>query len=199
MRYQDIVTVLNDFLKAQGVEIKTPMSIDEDLIRNIGTYLNFQSGKYITVLPIDTSNRLILGKLRHFSTHVEVLFNESALNPCWTRYIIVKELFHLLMSKNDEGITEDIDKLVDGLFNASFGFSDDIDHEYLAVLFAADFLLPYSLTQDKIKDPSITSAQIAEEFKAPKNIVDLLSIPKHIASRDEAYKDLDIEHEIIPA
>ncbi|GEM_PF-3518172 len=183
----------------QGVVVKTPMSIDEDLIRQIGTYLNFKKGKYIAVLPIDTSNKLILGKLRHFSTHVEVLFNDTALNQCWRRYIIVKELFHLLMSKDDEGITEDIDKLVDGLFNASFGFSDDIDHEYLAVLFAADFLLPYSLTQDKIKDPKITAAQIAEEFLAPKNIVDLLRIPKHIILRDEAYMDLDIKHEIIPA
>jgi Zn-dependent peptidase ImmA (M78 family) len=199
LRYQDTVTILNDFIKTQGVVIKTPMSIDEELIRQIGTYLNFQKGKYIAVLPIETSNKLILGKLRHFSTHVEVLFNDTALNPCWRRYIIAKELFHLLMSKDNEGITEDIDKLVDGLFNATYGYSDDIDHELLAVLFAADFLLPYSLTQDKIKDPLITSAQIAEEFKAPKNIVDLLSIDKHIILRDDAYKDLDIEHEIIPA
>lgn len=189
--------ILNDFIDKQGVNVKAPMDIDEGLIRKIGIYLNLQKGKYITVLPIETSNKLILGKLRHFSTHVEVLFNDSMLNPCWRRYIIVKELFHLLMSKDDEGITKDIDKLVDGLFNASFGFSDDIDHEYLAVLFAADFLLPYSLTQEKIKDASITSAQIADEFKAPKNIVDLLSMPKHITLRDEAYRDLEIEHEII--
>ncbi|MFY9141489.1 ImmA/IrrE family metallo-endopeptidase [Sulfuricurvum sp.] len=190
MRYQDIVTILRDFTFSQGVNVKAPMDINEELIRKIGTYLNFNNGKYISVLPIESSSRLILGKLRHFSTHVEVLFNDTALNPCWRRYIIVKELFHLLMSKNDEGITEDIDKLVDGLFNASFGFADDIDHEYLAVLFAADFLLPYDLTQAKIKNPNITATQIAEDFKAPKNLVDLLSMPKHIIMRDEAYKDL---------
>lgn len=195
MTYQDIVVILKDFIKFKNITTSAPIPADESLMRNIGEYLSFSSGKFIEVLPIETSSRLILGKLRHFEYSVQVLVNQDALNICWTRYVIVKELAHLIMSKNSDGITEDIDKLIDGLFSASFGFSDDLDHELLAVLFAADYLLPYETTQEKLKDLSISSDDIANEFKVPKRIVNLLRA--HHKLRDDAYKDLDIVHNII--
>lgn len=195
MTYQETVVILNDFMTSQSITKHSPMSADNVLIEQIGDYLSFKD-KEIVVLPIETSSKLILGKLRHFPKRVEILLNET-LNPCWTRFVLVKELMHLVMSKDGEGLTKNIDELIEGLYNASFGYSDELDHEYLAILFAADYMLPYALTQAKMKDPSILPAQIADEFKVPKNIVDLLSTATHLAMRDEAYKDTDIEHEVI--
>lgn len=194
MTYQDIVVLLNHFITEQEINLTQPMLVDESLITHVGRYLSFSAGKHITVVPIETSNRIILGKLRHFEGGVEILLNE-VLNPCWTRFVLAKEIFHLIMSKDGEGITKDIDKLVEGLYNVSFGFSDDVDHELLAILFAADYILPYDLTQEKLKNASILSSEIAEEFKAPKNVVTLLR--SHIKMRDDAYKDMKIEHELI--
>jgi Zn-dependent peptidase ImmA (M78 family) len=173
------------------------MPSENDLLTEIGKYLNFSAGKYIRVVPIDTSNKLILGKLRHFKEGVQIGINEPALNKCWKRFVIVKELSHLLMSKNNEGITQDIEDLVNGLFQMSFGLSDDIDHEHLALLMASEYLMPYRISQDLLKDSSLSSLDIAKQFSVPEVVVKGYRSLEHIEERDEAYKDMYIEHDKI--
>lgn len=88
--------------------------MDTELMQAVGKYLGFTNGKYIKIVPIDTSNKLILGKLRHFNKGVDIGINDFALNTCWKRFVITKELSHLIMSRNGEGITENIEALING-------------------------------------------------------------------------------------
>ena len=197
MTYQNIVTLVIDFVKSRKIAETANMPSEKDLLREVGGYLNFSSGKYIRVVPIDTSNKLILGKLRHFREGVQIGINEPALNNCWKRFVIVKELSHLLMSKSNEGITQDIEELVNGLFQMSFGLSDDIDHEHLALLMASEYLMPYRISQSLLKDDNLSTLDIAKQFSVPEVVVKGYRSLEHIKERDEAYKDMYIEHGII--
>jgi len=197
LTYQNIVNLVIDFIDVSDIEEIEYMLVDNSLLKNIGLYLNFPKNKFIKVIPIDTSNKLILGKLRHFKNGVQVGVNDFALNTCWKRFVIVKELSHLIMSKDNEGITQNIEILVNGLFQMSFGLSDDIDHEQLALFMASEYLMPYRISQDMIKNRDISTLSIAKKFGVPEVVVAGYRTPEHIKIRDKAYQDMFENHEKI--
>jgi hypothetical protein len=76
-----------------------------------------------------------------------------------------------MMSRHGEGVTENMQALVDGLFQLSFGLSDAVDHETLAMLFAAEYLLSYGLSQPMPRDKNMASIDIAKIFSVPEVVV----------------------------
>ena len=196
MKYDEVVLLVIDFMKYNNINERFPMPVDNILIREIGKYLGYNDGKYIKVVPIDTSNKLILGKLRHFRNGVDVAINEN-LNNCWKRLIITKELSHLVMSKNNEGITENIEILIDGLFKNSFGISDDIDHESLALYMAVEYLMPYNISQIILEDITKFDLDIAEMFAIPESVVKIYRNDEFLKMRKNSYAVAFEEHKKI--
>lgn len=196
MTYQEIVILVIDFMKNSNLTEEKFMPADEKLIKEVGQYLGFNVGKYIKVVPVETSNRLILGYFRHFKHGAEIGINRDALNDCWRRFVITKELSHLIMSKSGEGITQNMEDLVNGLFQMNFGLSDDIDHENLALLLASEYLMPYGISQPMLKtDPKeLPDLEIAKIFGVPEGVIKAYRKEDHLADRDEAYKDIYTLH-----
>ncbi len=194
MTYTEVVLLVVDFMKSNDLYPKNPMPVDNTLIKEVAVYLNFPKGKRIRVVPIDTSNKLILGYLRHFKKDVDIAINDDALNPCWKRFVIAKELSHLIMSKNGEGITSDIEELVSNIMQLSFGVTDDIEHEDFAIFMAIEYLMPYKISQDMLKDKSLSSYEIASRFGIPEVAVKTWRDEGNLKERDEAYTLANEEH-----
>ena len=195
MKYNEVVLLIVDFMKNNNIKEDYPMPVNEVLIREMGNYLGYTKGKSIRVVPIDTSNNLILGKLRHFTNRVDIAINEK-LNNCWKRFVITKELSHLLMSKNSEGITENMETLIDGLFSHSFGTSDDISHEKLALYMAFEYLMPYNISKD-ILNSDKSDLEIARLFSIPENVVKAFRNKEFLNKREDSYKIAFEKHPII--
>lgn len=197
MTYDEVVLLVVDFMDKNTLYPTSPMPADDKLIKEIGTYLGFSKGKRIRVVPIDTSNKLILGYLRHYIGNVDIAINDSALNSCWKRFVITKELSHLIMSKNGEGVTSNIEELISNIMQLSFGVTDDIEHENFAIYMAIEYLMPYKISQDMLKDKDLSSLTIATRFGIPEVAVKAWRDKDHLEDRDKAYALANEKHEVI--
>jgi Zn-dependent peptidase ImmA (M78 family) len=197
MTYQEVILLVVDFQKNSEITQQPPMAVDRSLLKKASSYLKFPKNKHMRVVPIETSSRLILGKLRHFGMSVDIAINENALNTCWTRFVIVKELAHLIMSKNGEGITGNMEQLVANILQSRISGADDIEHENFAIDFAIEYLMPYEISQPLLKDATKTDLEIAELFKLPEVAIQIWRESDNIKERDEAYNTAMTHHSTI--
>lgn len=64
-----------------------------------------------------------------------------------------------------------------------------LDSEHLAARFAAEILMPYKYNY-MLEDKSLSTYDIAEMFKMPRKIIDVMRSEKYQEQRKEAYKDI---------
>lgn len=96
------------------------------------------------------------------------------LNHCWSRFVFCKELFHVVMDR-EESRNMDIPKHVEA-FTVPFPGGEDnapeptiaVQSEFLAEIAAMEFLFPYRRRVEELNGPNKTdSMAIAEKYKVP--------------------------------
>lgn len=121
------------------------------------------------------------------SYKIKILLNSNRGNTCWERYVVAKELSHILIGEESTTWTTDIIQLISELLDGS-GFlessiKDIIETEYVSLVLAMELLVPYCHNNFVI-DSSRTSKDVAELFMVPEKIIDFM--------RKKSYQDLRI-------
>lgn len=144
----------------------------------------------IDLYKIDYRQKHILGRFQMYADEACVMVSNE-MNNCWTRYVVAKELSHLIVDKARESMTTDINKTITWML--SQGMSPNIhaalDSEHIAAQFAAEILIPYAVSREMLHSDQ-TSYEIASCFGVPERMIDTLRDPEYAALRDKAYSDI---------
>jgi Zn-dependent peptidase ImmA (M78 family) len=104
----------------------------------------------------------------HFSTRQ---------SKCWQRYVICKELAHLLMDTEDAHFTGDIETHIQGLVSELHGIDLNaaLSSEYSAMLLALEILIPWKLRGIVLgmKNSGGSDLQIAKYCLVPEKFVNI--------------------------
>jgi hypothetical protein len=139
----------------------------------------------IQLEPKKLGNR-VWGMLRRYSDHAVITY-KCDLNFCWTRYVVCKELAHLLIDTDASHYTTDpvslVQRLIAGLPTQ---LDAELESEYAAGYGAVELLLPWCLRDhfDYLVQRGDTDLQIAEEFKCPAIYVSMMRGRYGALSRD---------------
>ncbi|MDQ1298625.1 MAG: Peptidase protein, partial [Campylobacterota bacterium] len=145
--------------------------------------------KEINIYSVDWRQHALFGRLLRYEKNAVIDINKDQ-NNCWRRYIATKELSHLIIDRSREHFTGNAEKLVEYLLGTSDVQLDaSLDSEHLAARFAAEILMPYKYNY-MLEDKSLSTYDIAEMFKMPRKIIDVMRSEKYQEQRKEAYKDI---------
>lgn len=161
--------------------------------KSIVGYINqlHDSGLNIEVFKLDYQQRFINGRLQRYIDNRVLVCVSDKLNTCWSRYVVTKELTHLIIDKNNESFTTNVDMLVNWIIDGlNVTIDKPIESEHVAAHLAAEILIPYSSSQELLKNSAISTYDIALRYSVPKKIVELFRIPEYIERRDKAYSDI---------
>lgn len=100
-----------------------------------------------------------------------------------------KEMSHLLVDVKPSSMTTDVNKIVTWMLRQGMMTNVDacLDSEHIAAQFAAELLVPYSLSQSLLQDDTVSSYDIAKKFSVPERIIDVFRSNGYLEKRDEAY------------
>lgn len=94
---------------------------------------------------------------------------------CWKRFVLCKELFHVLIDVNDKEkifINRDVDSHIEQYMDKSNGIPNtpqNVQAETLAEIAAMEFLFPYA---HRIRSRDSDSEMLAHKYKIPKALVE---------------------------
>jgi len=115
--------------------------------------------------------------LLRYDTHAKIIYSQS-MNTCWRRFVVCKELAHLLIDTDAEHFTQNPVSLVQELINdvPVMRTDHDINSERLAMIAAIEMLLPWCLRGrlTEMAEEGLSDLQIAQEFRVPEKIVNLM-------------------------
>jgi Zn-dependent peptidase ImmA (M78 family) len=122
------------------------------------------------------------GLLKRYKDRAEVLYSAS-MNTCWKRFVICKEMSHLLIDTESKHFTYNPMELVQQLITGapSLTLDDRLASEHLAVISAIEILLPFQL-RGRLKEmlsSGNNDRHIAQEFRVPENVVTYLVRSKY--------------------
>jgi hypothetical protein len=182
---------VSNLFRESGLDInQKPFPIESDLIVAIAKHVNLQKGTTIKVVDIRNSSKIIYGYIRHYKHKIDIGVLES-LNHCWTRYVTCKEISHILLGSNGDGVTGDPRDIINGFYEKMLcGQNAAYDHEHLAMICAAEIMMPYEVSQSLLEDDIITSIDIALQFKIPLALVKIYKNKKFLETRKEIYTNL---------
>ena len=125
-------------------------------------------------------NQLIKGACVLSPTKAEILISHH-LNHCWTRFTVCKELFHVVLDR-DEYRGMDIFKHIEEIL---LSFPDDdstpeapVACEFLAEVAAMEFLLPYSVRESYLQSGNMNAMGIAKLYEIPCMMVERYMSPQ---------------------
>lgn len=178
IRPVDVCLVVKDLFKTIG-EISSPIKVEEILIPAIAAKLVASTGKpyQIELKCQNWQANQISGWLERYPDHAVIYFSAS-LNSCWSRFVVCKELAHLLIDSEVKHFTKDPMLLVQELISKlpSTKFDHDMNSEHLAMMAAIEMLLPWGLRgeMDQMAAAKKSDYEIALKFRAPEAFVNLL-------------------------
>lgn len=121
----------------------------------------------------------IKGSLLRYEDRAVISYSHK-LNPCWTRFVITKELCHLMFD-DEASFTGDVEKLVSDLVLCNLvKDAESVDEaglsEYVMIIAALELLVPINLRReayDWFMEGSHTTYQIAHIFRVPERYIQL--------------------------
>jgi len=123
----------------------------------------------ICKVDLDLADQWLYGACLLYQTKA-VILHAHYLNQCWERFTVCKELFHVVLDK-DEYRTTDIYQHLEDIILA---FPDDnstptkpVMCEFLAEVAAMEFMLPYHDRAQIIASGQMSAMQVAQEYKIP--------------------------------
>lgn len=165
---------------------KSPMEVIKDLIPEVAKRSKLKiSLKRTSFIPKDIS-----GQLLRYENTATIIYS-AELNICKSRFVICKELTHLLVDE-PHAFTKDPIQLVSELINYSPpGILDDVDSEWGAYFGAIELLIPYTLKSKMYEEHAsgITDYELAQKFRIPEKIMSYILSEKY-REFDESLKDL---------
>jgi Zn-dependent peptidase ImmA (M78 family) len=115
--------------------------------------------------------------LFRYSDHADIFYSAS-LNVCWSRFVVCKELAHLLLDTETKHFTKNPVALVQGLVTQVpiLKPENDLVSESIALYCAIEILLPWHLraSMNEMMKAGKSDYEIAVHFRAPENIVNLM-------------------------
>lgn len=144
-------------------------------------------------LPIAFSSKSwtggqIKGRILRYEDRALIEYSQE-LNTCWERFVITKELCHLLIDEPAD-YTDDIENLVDCLISCNLTRNGKPSaaevSEHMCTIAALELLVPIKIRRDfydSLKRNEITLIQVAHAFRIPAHYIELLfsdAYRKHI-------------------
>lgn len=127
------------------------------------------------------------------------IYVNSHLNFCWKRFIVAKELSHLLMNKVDGELRNcdmlEVKNLLSVLVSGSPVKNNSQASEYMAYLGAMELLIPKQYVKSKLLELPIES--VSEKIKCPIPVIEYRVNNSKIF--DDIYKDPNSELAMIRA
>lgn len=139
--------------------------------------------KVITMEMLDLTDRTIIGAHLNLSTNYVVIVG-SNLNYCWQRFVLCKELFHVLLDAPEYrsmSIYEHLEevKTTFPLIDSRPGPSAVC--EAMAEIAAMEFLFPYEARVVELaQNPSPDYLAIAQKYKIPQVFVEEFLSPSYM-------------------
>lgn len=163
-------------LRESGASLR-PINLVNELIPFLQEKLTEQNGKDFNIIlePKKWVGGQIFGALLRYADHVKILYSMD-LNTCWRRFVVAKELSHLLFDST-ESYTTDPAELVTSLLSEiplSDGPSAQATSEQLAAIMAIELLLPHQ-EREKIEslfNSGVSVRRIALDYRVPAKIVE---------------------------
>jgi hypothetical protein len=183
-----VCTVCQNVYKSlkQKHEIGFPIRVKDWLIPEISRLAVVDGAKFsVERHPRFWDTYRLNGYLERYPDRAIIAYS-LALNTCWRRFVVTKELSHLMLD-DDTSFTKDPVELVQGLVNAMANLEAgrDLQSEHLSVAAAAELLLPWCLRPqlEKMEADGQTHLQIATVCRVPLKLVTLmLSAPYKVQS-----------------
>jgi hypothetical protein len=180
-RLVDICVLVRDVFRAiseTGITPAAPIKLKELLIPAVASRLGTpHGGKFIiSAQECDWQASKIRGILLRYNARAEILYS-AQLNLCWKRFVVCKELAHLLIDENNEHYTVDPISLVYRMITDVLPkYDDDLESERLAMFAAIELLIPWCLRNEFISMviDAKTDLEIAHYFRVPQAIVGFL-------------------------
>lgn len=200
MTFQEIAILVTDIHKTHfNINQSTVMPIlVVDSITGAKSYheyilqaAKFRGLKEVKVFRVDYRQNFILGRFQMYSDNADILISVDE-NNCWSRYVAAKEMTHVIIDKTKESMTTDIDRTVTWMLQQGMdaNIHASLDSEHIAAQFAAELLVPYSISKPMLEDKTLSSYQVAAYFGVPERIIDTLRDKGYSVLRDKAYKDI---------
>lgn len=147
-----------------------PRSVDT--LRDL---LQTHEGKEVNVLKshLDAQKESVKGHYVAYDDHYDVVIL-SGLNYCWERFVLCKELFHVVID-SDEYRNVHIGELVEEYtvsWPADINPGPNVTNEMVAEICAMEFLFPYADRVGYISGSGYDSGAIAERYRVPKVFIE---------------------------
>lgn len=198
MNFHELATLVTDihtnhFKIDENFSEVIPIINSNNSLRTYHSYIEntvkFRQIEEVNIYALDYRRKHVLGRYQKYEKSADIWIDAN-LNTCWKRYVVAKELSHLIVDTKSTSFTTDINKLVLWMIKDGMpaDVNDALDSEHIAAQFAAELLLPYNSTQHLLKDDSVSDISIASKFKVPLRIVQVMKFrPDYLNNRDKAY------------
>jgi Zn-dependent peptidase ImmA (M78 family) len=139
-----------------------------------------------------------MGTIEEFESKVDIYFDLNR-NRCWKRFILAKELCHLLydcpnsqhLASTPEQIGSLITQILAGLTTANLEENQAANSEQATVLMAIEILLPHSEREEvnRIITKGGNALAVAKHYLLPEQMVSLYLDTTYAAIMKKAYQD----------
>jgi len=211
MTYQEVVLLVQDMHKnfSPDCENFSPTVVASENTESIQSqminYHKTQRQVTVEIRSIELSNKL-LGYYRPYcernkttgtygDMHV-IIPVRNDLNECWKRFIVTKELTHIII--NPPGSKNVVEEIIDDIRSLTSwapmtvgvgmnGGDAPLSSEEAALYFAAELLVPYC-HNDYLVDSSVDPYHIADHFKVPEKLINMMRDVDYQKRRKKAYQ-----------
>jgi len=201
MEYSQIATIVKDIHSKMDIDCSNPSPIKVISKIDPTNNLKFQIKRYsharidISIKSLDFFSLELYGIYEKFKVtldtfRVKILLNNRKGNTCWERYVVTKELSHILTGNEKITWTKDIIELIselsDGVSILQSSNKDVLETEYVTLIIAMELLVPFQCNSILL-DTTKTSKEIASVFMIPEKVIDIMKKPDYQKLRTSAY------------
>jgi len=164
-------------IEKDKTSLVSPVGIKDILLPALTKRLSEKSPFSIVVSCRMWNTKQVSGLLQRYSDHARIIYS-GHLNTCWGRFVLCKELAHLLVDTGDHQFTRDPVSLVQQIITKIplGGIDNDVHSENLAAIAATEMLLPWKFRKQMVEDFSNgkSDMEIAKQFSVPELIVSMM-------------------------
>jgi hypothetical protein len=152
----------------------------------------------IRLQQIEARNEQVFGMLLRFEEHAIIKF-PSSLNTCWQRFVICKELGHLILDGEDSHQTTNMQALIQGLIASGppSEMGNIVWNEYMGVYFALEVLIPWRIRARlvEMKKAGTTDYEIGKLCRCPEKFVNVMLSGDYGLMSNSIHEALDRDDE----
>ncbi len=170
----DRAVEISEQYKLKHIASDDPRKSVDNLIVTCKDYLN--KTVELAELAISKNDSSVWGSYIALPDKYDICYVED-LNFCWKRFVICKEVFHVILEKEDYknmNLFEHIEQVTIVFPDNESHPSNSVACEWLAEIAAMEFMIPYDTRKKQIEryGENINYRDIAERFKVPLVLVE---------------------------